>query len=226
MPLTLTHAVEDYLKAIYDLTTSGNRASTNDLAERLAVAPASVTGMLKKLAAVRPPLVKYEKHRGAFLTSDGEKAALEIIRHHRLLELFLHETLGYSWDEVHAEADRLEHVISEEMEERISQSLGHPSRDPHGEPIPSRDLLIPHIMDVPLSSFRRGDSGIVERVESSDLDLLRYLEEVGLMIGARFSVQEYSRFDDNIHIQVEGKQDRIVLGTKVTRQVYVSETPN
>jgi DtxR family transcriptional regulator, Mn-dependent transcriptional regulator len=224
MPLTLTHAIEDYLKAIYDLTTSGKRASTNDLADRLSVTPASVTGMLKKLATARPSLVRYEKHRGAVLTSEGEKAALEIIRHHRLLELFLHETLGYAWDEVHAEADRLEHVISEEMEERISQSLGHPSRDPHGEPIPSRELHLPLISDVPLSSLRRGDSGVVEWVAASDLELLRYLNEIGLVIGARLSVHDYSHFDENLHLKIEGQEDKIVLGKKVTRQVFVADT--
>jgi DtxR family transcriptional regulator, Mn-dependent transcriptional regulator len=222
MPLTLTHAIEDYLKAIYDLTASGKAASTNELAERLSITPASVTGMLKRLASAQPALVKYEKHRGAVLTPEGERAALEIIRHHRLLELFLHETLGYSWDEVHAEADRLEHVISEEMEERIAQSLGHPSRDPHGEPIPSRELFVPLISDVPLSSLRRGDSGVVERVEASDLELLRHLEEIGLVIGARLSVHDYSHFDENLHLRVEGKEKPIVLGKKVTRQVFVA----
>lgn len=222
MTQTLTHAVEDYLKAIYDLTSSGGRASTNELAERLAVTPASVSGMIKRLASLRPPLVRYQKHRGVDLTLEGERAALEIIRHHRLLELFLHETLGYSWDEVHAEADRLEHVLSEEMEERISQSLGHPSRDPHGEPIPSRELLVPPLSDIPLSSLRSGDSGVVERVDASDLELLRFLDEIGLVIGARLSVHRYSNFDENLHLHVEGQEEPIVLGKKVTRQVYVT----
>jgi DtxR family transcriptional regulator, Mn-dependent transcriptional regulator len=223
MRSSITYAIEDYLKAIYDLTAGGKPASTNDLAERLSITPASVTGMLKRMASAHPALVRYQKHRGAVLTPEGERAALEVVRHHRLLELFLHQTLGYSWDEVHAEADRLEHVISEEMEERIAESLGHPSRDPHGEPIPTRDLLLPLTEDVQLSSLRKGDTGIIERVESSDLELLRYLESIGLVIGARLSVTGYSHIDENLHLKVEGKQEPIVLGKKVTRQVFVAD---
>ncbi len=120
MQTNLTDAVEDYLKVIYELTQEEYPASTNAIAERLGVAPASVTGMLKRLAAGEPPLLEYTRHHGATLTAEGRQAALEVIRHHRLLELFLQEKLGYSWDKVHAEADRLEHVISEEFEESIA----------------------------------------------------------------------------------------------------------
>ena len=134
----LTHAVEDYLKTIYDLTHDGERASTNQIAERMGVTAASASGMVQKLAATTPPLLEYEKHHGVTLTVDGEKIALEIIRYHRLLELFLQETLGFSWDQVRAEADRLEHVISPDVAERISQVLGEPVHDPHGHPIPTQ----------------------------------------------------------------------------------------
>ncbi|MGB6422377.1 MAG: metal-dependent transcriptional regulator, partial [Anaerolineales bacterium] len=130
----ITHTVEDYLKTIYDITSTLDRASTNQLAESLGVAPASVTGMLKKLAEIEPTIVDYQRHRGVALTPEGEKMALEVIRHHRLIEMFLQQILGYKWDEVHGEADRLEHVISEEFEERISKALGDPSHDPHGDP--------------------------------------------------------------------------------------------
>ena len=131
MKTTVTHAIEDYLKTIYDLTANCERASTNQIAEVLDIKPASVTGMIKKLSQGTPPLVDDKKHHGVALTPAGEKVALETIRHHRLLETFLYETLGFDWDAVHAEADRLEHVISEEFEERIAQHLGDPTHDPH-----------------------------------------------------------------------------------------------
>ena len=142
MRRSISQATGDYLKTIYELTREHGRASTNQIAESLQVTPASVTGMIKKLASADPPLVDYQKHQGVLLTEEGKKAALEIVRHHRLLEMFLHEKLGYEWDEVDAEADRLEHFISEEFEERIAQSLGNPQFDPHGDPIPTRDLYL------------------------------------------------------------------------------------
>jgi DtxR family Mn-dependent transcriptional regulator len=129
MSRDLSQATEDYLKTIYELTRIHGRASTNQIADVMQVTPASVTGMIKKLSHTDPPLVDYQKHQGVVLTEDGEKAALEIVRHHRLLEMFLHEKLGYEWDEVDAEADLLEHVISETLEERIAQALGNPSFD-------------------------------------------------------------------------------------------------
>src|SRR5512143_1921314 len=139
----LTDSIQDYLKAIYELTQNGASASTNALASRLDVEPASVTGMVQKLAATKPALVEYRKHHGVKLTPVGRRAALEVIRHHRLLEAWLVKTLGYSWDEVHVEAEKLEHVISEDFEERMAAALGDPVRDPHGELIPSSDLVMP-----------------------------------------------------------------------------------
>jgi Mn-dependent DtxR family transcriptional regulator len=138
MEQSLTHSVQDYLKQIYELTEGGENASTTALAARLKVTPASVTGMVQKLSSAVPPLVEYQKHQGVTLTSDGTRAALEVIRHHRLLETWLVQTLGYAWDEVHEEAERLEHAISEDLERRIAAALGNPLRDPHGEPIPLR----------------------------------------------------------------------------------------
>ena len=137
--MTVSHAVEDYLKAIYELQIEHGKVSTNALADQLKVAPASVTGMLKKLAEDRPRLVNYERHHGVVLTPAGEKIALEVIRHHRLIELYLHQALGYPLDQVDAEAEKLEHVISEDFEDRIAKWLGNPEIDPHGDPIPSKD---------------------------------------------------------------------------------------
>ncbi|MGW8225849.1 MAG: metal-dependent transcriptional regulator [Anaerolineales bacterium] len=217
----LTRVIEDYLKTIYDLTASGERASTNQIAERMEVTPASVTNMIQKLAKTEPPLLDYRKHRGVKLTPDGEKIALEIIRHHRLLEVFLHQTLGYRWDEVHEEADRLEHVISEEMEERIAVSLGDPQHDPHGDPIPTRDLRLPVSVEIALSQLRPPQEAQVKRVSDSDPELLRYLSEMGIAPASRLSILEYSPFDNNLKVQIQGKKSPVVLGPRVTNQVYV-----
>jgi len=219
MRRSLTHAVEDYLKVIYELTVSHGRVSTNQIAERLGVTPASVTGMLKRLAVSEPPLLDYRKHRGVMLTAAGRQAALEIIRHHRLLELFLHERLGYSWDEVHEEADRLEHVISEDLEERIAQTLGDPLHDPHGDPIPTRDLHMPAAPETRLGDLRRGQQALVHRVKSDDPAFLRYLSEIGLTPQARIAVLEHSPFDGNLRLLIGERE--VVLGPAVTQHIFV-----
>jgi DtxR family Mn-dependent transcriptional regulator len=219
MRQNLTTATEDYLKSIYELTLLDERASTNQIAERMGVTPASVTGMLKRLASNDPPLLEYHKHRGVALTVEGEKVALEIIRHHRLLELYLHDRLGYSWDQVHDEAERLEHVISEDFEERIALLLGDPLHDPHGDPIPTRDLQVLPESWVRLKDLRAGQRAIVQRVEDENADLLRYLSGIGLVPQARLAVTGYSEFDGNLQLKVG---DRVlVLGPGVTRQVQV-----
>ena len=216
----LTHVVEDYLKTIYGLTRDG-RASTNQIAERMGVTPASVTNMIQKLSGTHPPLLDYRKHRGVLLTEEGEKIALEILRHHRLIEMFLHQTLGYGWDEVHEEADRLEHVISEEFEERIAETLGNPEHDPHGDPIPSRDLRLPATNEEMLSNLRTGQSGIITRVRDTNPELLRYLSNLGLKPGASIRVTDFSPFDQNLSIAIDDKPEPVVLGPSVTSQVYV-----
>jgi DtxR family Mn-dependent transcriptional regulator len=215
----LTQSIEDYLKAIYELTLAQERAATNQIAERMGVTPASVTGMLKRLAANQPPLLDYHKHRGVALTAEGEKVALEMIRHHRLLELFLHETLGYPWDEVHAEADRLEHVISEAFEERMAQALGDPNHDPHGDPIPSRDLKLPQVDWARLDMLRAGQRAVVQRVDNESPELLRYLSSIGLTPGVCLEVLSYSEFDGNLRLQVG--EVVLVLGPGVTQQIFV-----
>lgn len=217
----LTRVIEDYLKTIYVLTASGERASTNQIAERMEVTPASVTNMIQKLAETEPPLLEYRKHRGVKLTPEGERNALEIIRHHRLLEMFLHQTLGYSWDEVHEEADRLEHVISEEMEERIAASLGNPQFDPHGDPIPTRELHLPETDEVALSQLRPPQEARVKRVSDSDPELLRHLSEMGIEPASNISILEYSPFDNNLKVQIGGTPSPVVLGPRVTNQVFV-----
>src|SRR4030095_6179577 len=148
----LTISIQDYLKNIYELTENGEVATTNALSKKLNISAPSVTGMMQKLASSKPALVEYQKHQGVTLTKDGKRAALEVIRHHRLIEAWLVQTLGYSWDEVHEEAERLEHVISEDFERRISAAMGHPVRDPHGELIPTEDLTMPIDRSTPLSS--------------------------------------------------------------------------
>lgn len=219
----MTQSIQDYLKHIYELNGQGGAASTNDIAARLNIAPASVTGMLQKLASSKPPLVVYKKHQGATLTSNGEKAALEVIRHHRLLETFLVNTLGYSWDEVHCEADKLEHVISEDFEARMAAALGHPTRDPHGELIPSADLIMPADKSCPLASLRTDDTATVRRVSDDDPALLRHLHKIGVVPEVKITVTNYSEFDGNLTIKVEGQKSNLVLGTAVTSQVFVDK---
>ncbi len=215
----LTHTIEDYLKVIYELTAFEGRATTNQIAAQIGVTPASVTGMVKRLATSDPPLVEYRKHRGVLLTPAGRQVALEIIRHHRLLELFLHETLGYAWDEVHEEADRLEHVISEDMEERIAQALGDPLQDPHGKPIPSRELRLPVDSTLRLNELRTGQQAVVQRVEDDDPEFLRYLHDIGITPKTHLTILDYSIFDENLQIKVDNQV--VVLGPRVTQQIYV-----
>jgi DtxR family transcriptional regulator, Mn-dependent transcriptional regulator len=221
MNVRLSASVEDYLKTIYGLTRDQARASTNEIAEGMRVSAASTTGMVQRLVAVDPPLVDYQKYRGVSLTLEGEQAALEIIRHHRLLEAFLHEKLGYGWDEVHAEADRLEHVISEELEERISLALGDPAYDPHGDPIPTRELDMPDVSNMRLNEARPGDQVIVQRINDDDPELLRYLSSIRLRLNSSITVLRVSPFDGNVHLQVDGQDDPVVLGELVTSQILV-----
>lgn len=225
MKTNVTTAIEDYLKTIYDLTISQDRASTNQIAEALDIKPASVTGMVKKLSTCKPPMVDYQKHRGVALTREGEKVALETIRHHRLLETFLYETLGFDWDTVHEEADRLEHVISEEFEERIARVLGEPTHDPHGDPIPTRDLKMPTQTSTRLSDLRIGQQAIVQRVPDSNSKLLRYLGRYGIGPGTCIEVADYSTLDENLSLQVQNHQEVVVLGIRITRLIFVEVLP-
>ena len=221
MQNTLSQATQDYLKAIYKLTDLHGRATTSQLAEELDVKPASVTGMLQKMAQISPSMVEYTKHQGVVLTAAGTDAALEIVRHHRLVELFLHEILGFPWDEVHEEAERLEHAISEKMERRIAELLGHPVRDPHGQVIPSPELELSPTTEFSLDQLRPKQRAVVRRVHDEDPDLLRYLEQVFLHPKARLTVLDFTPFDGNIRLIVDEQSESIVLGPKVTSQVFV-----
>ena len=221
MRKNLTQSIEDYLKAIYELTSKEGRATTTKLAEYLDVTPASVTGMIKKLAVTNPPLLEYQKHRGVLLTQHGKEVALEIIRHHRLLEMFLHQVLHYPWDEVDEEADRLEHVISEKFEDRIAEALGHPSYDPHGDPIPNKDLSLPESADTPLISLREGQQATIKRVRDTDPDLLRHLSEIGITPGKKVEILSFSEFDGNLAIKAIDTNETNVLGPRITEQIFV-----
>lgn len=220
----ISHAVEDYLKAIYELQQADpeGRASTSALAEQLGFAPASVTGMIKKLAEERPKLVRYEKHHGVTLTPSGEKIALEVIRHHRLIELYLHETLGYSWDEVDAEAEKLEHVISEDFENRIADLLGNPQTDPHGDPIPDKNGSMIARAETPLSELKAGQSAQIVRVSDHDPQLLRYMTELGIALDARIEVADKDPFGGPMHVRVGGENVPRALNPGVTDHVFVT----
>jgi len=222
MSESLTPSMEDYLKVIYILTNQSGRASTKQISDKMGVAPSSATGMLQKMASESsPPLVDYQKHYGVILTPAGESAALEIIRRHRLLELFLQKALGYTWDEVHEEADRLEHVISAEFTERIAQSMGDPLSDPHGEPIPSREYALPVQSNKRLLELTPGQTGRIQRVEDSRPELLRYLAGLGLVPGVDVRIISFSVFDGNLEILVSGQSNPVILGSKVTNNVFV-----
>jgi len=203
-----TEAVEDYAKAIYALAQRGEGAvGTSALAERLGVSPASVTAMLKRMDAMK--LVTHEPYRGVTLTPAGEKVALEVMRHHRLLEAYLSEALGMPWDRVHDEAEVLEHYISEELEERIATALGDPNRDPHGDPIPDRELVLGDEEGVALVELELGDSGTFSRVSDSDPEMLRYLAEQGIRPGAELRVTERQPFGGPLFVEVEGARHAI-----------------
>lgn len=218
----LTSSVENYLKTIYNLQQQTGWANTSAIANIMGVAYPSVTMMLKRLAAMEPALVTYIPYEGAQLTADGEKQALEVIRVHRLIETFLVQALGYSWDEVHEDADRLEHASSPRLIERISQFLGDPTRDPHGEDIPDRNGHVPQRREVPLTVLDAGQSGRITRVAADNSEFLRYLEEIGLTLDVTVEVVEKAPFTGPITVMnpQPGSKTR-ALGREVTNRIYV-----
>src|SRR6478609_8519053 len=206
-PAGISSAIEDYAKAIYALERrAGEAVTTNALAERLGVTPGSASGMVKRLAELG--LAEHEPYRGVQLTDDGRRVALEVIRHHRLLELYLVQSLGVPWDRVHEEAEVLEHVLSEELEELIAAKLGNPTRDPHGDPIPTRELTIEEEPTQSLQSLEAGATGRFTRVSDSDPEMLRFLADRGISPGDGFEVIDkqpfggplFIRFADNVHV--------------------------
>ncbi|HEX5621139.1 MAG TPA: metal-dependent transcriptional regulator [Solirubrobacteraceae bacterium] len=200
-------AVEDYAKAIYQLSEQcGGAVSTNALAERLAVTPASASGMVRKLDELG--LVEHVPYKGVRLTDEGARLALEMLRHHRLLELYLAEALGVPWDRVHEEAEVLEHVLSEDLEALIAAKLGHPTHDPHGEPIPSADLVLEEETTESLAALEPGAKGTLVRIPDADPEMLRYLAERGIGLGDAFEIVDkqpfdgplFIRFGDTVHV--------------------------
>lgn len=214
-----TESIEDYLKAVYEIQKETGKVSTNSLSEKLRVAPASVTSMMKKLSEKK--LITHKRYQGVKLTGAGQKIALEVIRHHRLIELYLAEALGVPWDQVHEEAERWEHVLSEDLEDRMDKVLGHPTRDPHGSPIPSRDGTVIELDSIPLADLRPGQSGVVAEVSDHDPDLLRYVGKMGLYPMTRVEVLSVEPFSGPITIKVD--ESSHILGSQAAQYVFVSD---
>lgn len=215
-----TEAVEDYAKAIYALSRrSDGPVGTSALARRLGVSPGTVTAMLKRMDDLG--LVEHRPYHGVALTAAGERVALEVIRHHRLIEAYLADALGMPWDRVHAEAEVLEHYISEELEERIAAALGDPSHDPHGDPIPDRELALESGAEtVALARLQPGEGGVFSRVSDSDPEMLRYLAELGIRPGIELLVERRDPFDGPIHVRAAGTLHP--LGGELARAMRVT----
>ena len=219
---TTTPAAQDYLKAIwaasYDAGAEIRPTATKDVADRLGVSAASATNMLKKLDSMG--LVTHVPYRGVELTTAGRKVALEVIRHHRLLETYLAEALGVPWENVHDEAEILEHVLSEDLEDRIAALLGNPSVDPHGHPIPAKDGTIPDSSARPLWEARDGENVSVERVSDAESTALRYLAEVGIRPGASVEIVSRGPVGGPLFVRVEGKREH-ALSREISEAVWV-----
>ncbi|MFL6464260.1 MAG: metal-dependent transcriptional regulator [Bryobacteraceae bacterium] len=209
-----SESIDDYLKAILELGGAEEAPVTsNALAERLGVRAASVTGMLQKLASQRPALVLYQKHHGVRLSLAGKRRAWELVRHHRLLELFLHDVLKYSWDEVHEEAERLEHFISERFEDRLAAMLGDPETDPHGHLIPHKDAAGSFRNEVPLLRWPLGTWATVSSVSDRDAALLRELERLGLTPGTILVVEQNTR-DTSVLVRISTQNKHVRLSNE------------
>ena len=217
-----SEAVDDYLKAIFQLSGPEERqVSSTEIATHLTITAASVTNMLQKLAASQPPLVIYEKHYGVKLARAGKKRALEIIRHHRLIETFLHKVLDYPWDEVHQEAERLEHFISERFEERIAAKLGNPEFDPHGHAIPALDGSLPGPEHQALSQLRPGQTAKVASVSDKDPEMLRYLATQGIRPGVPLTLTERLPFQGAYQIRIGRSPKLALLSEPLARAISV-----
>lgn len=218
-----SESVENYLKAIYELGDGARRVATTALAEKLHVASPSVTAMLKRLSQQEPALVDYAAHRGATLTEEGRQRALKVIRHHRLIETFLYEVLGYTWDEVHEEAERLEHYISERFEERLARFLNYPEFDPHGSPIPGKDGSVPTNTAVPLPQLPPGTVARVVRVIHERQDTRDYLAGLGFIPEAQVQVTEIAPHEGPVYVRIGPELDSPVhgLGAGVASKIEV-----
>ena len=217
----LTRSVEDYLKAIYQLSPEGRPASTSEIAHHLALSAPSVTGMVKRLS--EHGLLEHIPYRGVQLTEQGRRAALRMVRRHRLIEAYLVEFLGYSWDTVHEEAERLEHAVSDTMIERMAGALGHPSVDPHGDPIPAADGSIRELACTALSDVPVGQTVEISRVHESQPERLRYIASLGLKPGVRVTVVNRQPIDDLVTIQVGTNKQ--VIGPALGHALLCSHEP-
>jgi len=216
---TFTRSQQDYLKALYLLGGDERPVPTRDLALRLGISSPSVSEMVTRLSA--QGLVEHDRYRGQELTRDGRKVALELVRHHRLLEMFLVRVLGYAWDEVHDEAERLEHVISERMEQRIFELLGRPELDPHGHVIPSLTGKVRPVSHRSLSESKAGERLIVQGVSDDDPGKLRELERRRLLPGTRIAVLRGSEFEGPIDVRIRGRRESVPLG--LARAIFVTD---
>lgn len=221
MPKELSPNIQDYLKRIYELTRDGGMATTSELADLMSISPASVTNMLQKLSITDPPYVTYIKHQGVRLTEEGRKIALKILRRHRLLEEFLVAKLGYSWDEVHPEAEVLEHAMSPLLEERMDAVLGHPEFDPHGDPIPNADLDIPNIQQITLNNLEIDQGGQVLRVPHEDPQVLRYLGKCGMRPGVAVKLLSRTPYDQTMRLLLTETGEEVVIGPSLGDQITV-----
>lgn len=214
----LTQSVEDYLKAIYRLSLNGQPAATSDIAQHLELAPPSVSGMIKRLR--EQGLLEHEPYKGVQLTPDGRRLALRMVRRHRILEAYLVGFLGYGWEVVHEEAERLEHAVSDQLIERMAAALGNPIFDPHGDPIPAADGSIAELVYVPLSEIAAGETVEVRRADTNQADRLRYIASFGLTPGARATVVDRQPFHGPVTVMVDGRTH--VLGDEIARLLLCS----
>jgi DtxR family Mn-dependent transcriptional regulator len=214
----LTAPVEDYLKAIYAIGRGTGAAATNDIAQRLDLAPASVSGMVRRLAD--QGLLAYERYHGVKLTEIGRRAALRTLRRHRVIEAYLAEALNYPWDRVHEEAERLEHAASDELVDRMAATIGEPEVDPHGAPIPTRDGSVDETVYKSLAELEAGAAGVVVRVSDEDPEMLRYLAELSIVPGKRLTVKSRAPFDGPITLTVSRQE--LSIGPALAAQVMVA----
>ena len=212
-----SRAIEDYLKTIYKAEQKHSKVTNSHVADQMGVKPASATAMIKKLA--KQNLVTHEPYHGIQLTAAGRKVALEVLRHHRLIELYLSEALGVPWDQVHAEAENLEHAISEDLEDRMDAALGHPSFDPHGAPIPSRDGGVPHRDKMPLTNLPIGECARVVEVSDDDPSMLRYLTSLGIRLDTELHVLGLAPFEGPLTLRIGDTEHSI--GRNVANNIFV-----
>ena len=217
--MSLSQSIEDYLKSIYEVQNDNEKVTTSSLSEKLGVAPASVTSMIKKLSEKN--LITHKRYQGVKLTKSGLKIALEIIRHHRLIELYLKEALGVPWDQVHDEAEKWEHVLSEDLEDRIDKFLGHPTADPHGAPIPDRDGKMIERDCQNLVEVKEGSSVVIAEVSDHNPELLRYFGSMGLYPETKIKVISVEPFQGPITLNVKG--EKYSIGREAAKYISVME---